>query len=507
MECVFIYRDNYPPRIEKEFMKKKTKCLFLLIILFSVSGCKAKTVDSIAVNLENNVFDIDDFDISSIKLSILYSNDEIDEINLTEKMLSDEDNQKLKIQGTHLITVNYEEKVTSFVLTLSKVLEVDFIEGTKVLVEKGDPVSLPITPVKDGYVFDGWYTDIELNNKYDFNTPVMNNLTLYPKWSLPIAIISGLEITYNGSGYSVTGYSGDATAIAIPETYNDGYNGLAVVSEIGARAFKDNDSIVSVVLPSTITIIREFAFAYCPKLININIPDNVFLIDNYSFYECPLLVSTKLPTSLITIGTGAFGGCESLTTITIPQKTSSIRGYAFTGCTSLNSITISDGVKTIGEEAFRGCTSLTNIFIPDNVTSLGYGAFQDCYSLTSITMSNSLTAIQSWTFSGTPLVNLTIPTSIKTIDYFAFYGCDKLASITIPNGVTTINYNAFYGCTSLTSIYIPSSVTVLEGYAFENCPLLTIYCSVSEKPSGWSDDFNIKNSSKESILVIWNYNQ
>ena len=42
----------------------------------------------------------------------------------------------------------------------------------------------PADPTKSGYTFAGWYTDKEtLTNKYDFDTPVIKDITLYAKWN------------------------------------------------------------------------------------------------------------------------------------------------------------------------------------------------------------------------------------------------------------------------------------------------------------------------------------
>ena len=37
-------------------------------------------------------------------------------------------------------------------------------------------------PERDGYGFDGWYTDKELTKKYDLTTKVNKDITLYAKW-------------------------------------------------------------------------------------------------------------------------------------------------------------------------------------------------------------------------------------------------------------------------------------------------------------------------------------
>lgn len=41
----------------------------------------------------------------------------------------------------------------------------------------------PADPTRDGYTFDGWYTDEACTQAYDFSTPVTADLTLYAKWT------------------------------------------------------------------------------------------------------------------------------------------------------------------------------------------------------------------------------------------------------------------------------------------------------------------------------------
>ena len=53
-----------------------------------------------------------------------------------------------------------------------------------VLVEEGKTVVEPATPEKDHYKFQYWCSDSSLENKYDFSTPVYNNLNLYAKWDI-----------------------------------------------------------------------------------------------------------------------------------------------------------------------------------------------------------------------------------------------------------------------------------------------------------------------------------
>ncbi len=52
-----------------------------------------------------------------------------------------------------------------------------------VKVTKNSTVKEPSAPVKDGFKFDGWYTDKECNTLYDFSQRVNKSFTLYAKWT------------------------------------------------------------------------------------------------------------------------------------------------------------------------------------------------------------------------------------------------------------------------------------------------------------------------------------
>lgn len=64
-------------------------------------------------------------------------------------------------------------------------------------VSEGDTAVVPDAPTRAGHVFEGWYSDAGLNESYSFMTPVMNNLTLYAKWT---AIYT---VTFNSNGGSL----------------------------------------------------------------------------------------------------------------------------------------------------------------------------------------------------------------------------------------------------------------------------------------------------------------
>lgn len=51
-------------------------------------------------------------------------------------------------------------------------------------VNAGEKLTEPTpVPTKEGFTFDGWYEDSTFSKKFDFNTSVVSNLTLYAKWT------------------------------------------------------------------------------------------------------------------------------------------------------------------------------------------------------------------------------------------------------------------------------------------------------------------------------------
>jgi len=268
---------------------------------------------------------------------------------------------------------------------------------------------------------------------------------------------------------------------------------------------------------ATVTCIGNGAFGWCKSLTGVTIPDSVTSIGGSAFYGCTSLTSVTIPDSVTSIGGSAFGNCKSLTNMTIPDSVTLIGNGAFLGCTSLTSVTIPDSVTSIGERAFSECTSLTSVTIPDSVTSIGEGAFYDCSSLTSVTIPDSVTSIGDYAFYGCEsLTSVTIPDSVTSIGNGAFASCTSLTGIwvaegnndyssdasgvlfnkdkitlvqcpgtfreyTIPDSVTSIHWGAFYDCTSLTSVTIPDSVTSIGAWAFRDCTSLTdVYYAGSE---------------------------
>ena len=91
------------------------------------------------------------------------------------------------------------------------------------------------------------------------------------------------------------------------------------------------------------------------------IPSGITKIRDYAFESCRSLTSVTVPNTVTAIGMNAFSNCTSLTAVNIPSGVTSILNYTFNNCTSLTSVTIPSGVTSILARAFNACTSLASI--------------------------------------------------------------------------------------------------------------------------------------------------
>ena len=300
-----------------------------------------------------------------------------------------------------------------------------------------------------------------------------------------------------------TEISGD---IEIPASVANGGINYSVTL-IRANAFSDCHSLTGITIPDSVTSIGDGAFYWCSGLTSIVIPSGVTSIEGGTFRFCSSLTSIVIPDSVTYIGGSALSECKSLTNIIIPNSVTFIGDYAFEYCSNLTSIIIPDSVTFIGIRVFQNCSNLTEIVvgknnpnfsslegvllnkdqtvviqcpsgkgactIPESVTSIGYYAFYNCHSLTSIIIPDNVISISEYAFSGcSSLTSVTIGNGVTSIGSSAFRVCSNLTSVTIGNGVTSIDNWSFSGCSKLTSITIPSSVTVIGYGAFEDCSSL-----------------------------------
>ena len=268
-----------------------------------------------------------------------------------------------------------------------------------------------------------------------------------------------------------------------------GYNiNYGWTKSIPQYAFRDIETIESVVFADTITEIGVSTFSNCSNLKHINFPDSIQTVGGNAFTDCCLLEGLEVSNNshLKTISGAAFKNCEALTSFHFPEGMESLADYAFYGCCELNDIYIPDSLTRCEQYTFNGCAELK---------TLGPAGDGNSYNVTlgsktrlpnllmahnefleSAVLPETLTDISSSVFWGcTELKTVNIPPNIKKIGSSAFSGCQKLESITIPEGVIDIESSAFYGCDSLNSITFPLSLRKLGSWVVPDKKGFDIY--------------------------------
>lgn len=237
------------------------------------------------------------------------------------------------------------------------------------------------------------------------------------------------------------------------------------------------------------------------KLIETDVNDFGFTLDEDKKEAC--IVSYKpdeiptpviLPTSyskngvsykVTSIGEEAFKNVEA-TKITISPSITSIASNAFDSAYNLQYFNVDststtykavdgvllskDGTKLY---AFPSRYTQTLYEVPSSVTSIEPYAFYTCRTLKEITFSSNLQSIGNYAFyNAKVLKSLTFPSSLKKIGDYAFYQNAELTTVNMNEGLLEIGSGAFYGLVKLQSLSFPSSLKKIKDNAFYKCDKL-----------------------------------
>lgn len=255
----------------------------------------------------------------------------------------------------------------------------------------------------------------------------------------------GLQSVGNDAFYNCYNLTG---GLKLPDT----------VTSIGTGAFYNCANLDGyLVLSSSLTKIPKIAFNNCVNLKvedKLVIPSSVTVIEDAAFARCSSLTGDlEIPDTVTSIGNNAFYGCSSLNGyLTLPSQLTVIPSCAFWNCSQLKvqgGLKIPENVKSIGWGAFRGCAQLKgSLTLPKDIESIGRQAFYDCTGLTgTFKIPDTVTEIEQETFYHCGL-DFIFPSNVTSIGPRAFDACvnfkgDEEGNFMIPETVQTVGKDAF----------------------------------------------------------------
>lgn len=264
------------------------------------------------------------------------------------------------------------------------------------------------------------------------------------------------------------------------------------VTRIKDRAFIGRNGISSIIIPNSVTYIGADAYNECNDLNTVYYQGtltewlqisfgNHAISPNHSLYiDNELVTDIVIPNSITEIKNNAFERVTSLTSVTIHNSVTSIGYSAFCYCTGLTSLIIPNSVRTIGNWTFIGCTGLTSVVIGNSLRAIPGWSFKECTNLTSLTVGNSVTSIEFSAFhSCENLRTLVIPNSVTTIEMAAFSSCHRLTTVTLGSNVTRIECYAFYECDMISNVYAnPTTPPYIDYFNFNANTTIWVPCGL-----------------------------
>ena len=277
------------------------------------------------------------------------------------------------------------------------------------------------------------------------------------------------------------------------------------VREIGEDAFYACLSLQRIALPEGLTYVPVGCCGLCQSLERVDIPDSVLMVEQGAFdltpykrhgihYAHDLLVGVgrvDTPDGVLTISDNTRVVCDTavsdydntLRRVVCPSSLRQIGRNAFCNSANLEEVVLNEGLEFIDGGAFAECKRLKRVYIPSTVRRIETNPFSCCDMLEEIIVSpdnpyfdsrdNCHAIIETASNRLVAACKAShIPDTVQEIGTVAFASMPTLERLTLPESVKRIEWNAFNGCENLREIVFPKELAYVGEDAFHHTPWL-----------------------------------
>lgn len=356
----------------------------------------------------------------------------------------------------------------------------------------------PADPYREGYTFDGWYTQRNNNpeNLFDFEgTRITDSIIrtdssgreyvwVFAKWVANPCVVT-FEVGNGDPMTSISVTAGETLGELPTPTRNDYYFDGWYTDSSYETLFSADEPINSDVTLYAKWIRMEsemnlFKLTFANGGYEVTLADHV----NKSYvYEIVIPAAYgNYPVRTIY----GFSDMQNLKRVVIPETVTTIQYRAFSNCESLESVEIKgDKLRTIGFDAFLGCSSLSSIIFEDadapyKINYVYADIFKDCpdmiaqleeenglYYWYDICLGDHSTITSTYfTADEGTLANIQIKEGTRVLASLSLYNQVVADTLDIPEGVKYANYMAFPWSENIRTLYLPSTLISIR----ENVP-------------------------------------
>lgn len=246
-------------------------------------------------------------------------------------------------------------------------------------------------------------------------------------------------VVYNGDTYTVIGFDDEALIgsqlleiLVIPATVTEFGTGVFTLCNLLHTIYIDEGNSTFFMYDNVMYKRNPLSLFFVPRSVSgsIEVYPGITTIPSSAFQSCKI-TEVIIPESVTTIKDGAFNNCVWLGNVVMGSRVSSIERDAFSSCSSLQEIEFPASLRTIGNSAFSSCNRLSKITLNNGLKKIGSYAFSFCSSLSSVTLPSSLDLIEEKAFYYCESLkkvinnsNLDIQIGAETHGYVAYYATE-----------------------------------------------------------------------------------